>query len=109
MRNYIAEECDNIVGTFNEQKLAVAMRKFLEPQPYPPHYFWEFLRNLCKSIHSMRFISMTTFLKLSYICTISMRVEYYRRYISKKTCKKNIGIVSINWKFWILGRQIMLS
>lgn len=46
MRNYIAEECDNIVGTFNEQELAVAMRKFLEPQPYPPHYFWEFLRNL---------------------------------------------------------------
>ncbi|MEO6523710.1 MAG: hypothetical protein ABIN91_18650 [Mucilaginibacter sp.] len=43
---YVAEQCDLIATNYSKEDLAEAMRKFLEPQPYPPHYFWEFLRHL---------------------------------------------------------------
>ena len=46
IHGYISEQCDSIAASSSEDELAAAMQKFLEPQPYPPHFFWEFLRHL---------------------------------------------------------------
>jgi hypothetical protein len=43
---YVTEQCDVIANNYSAEELAEAMRKFLEPQAYTPHYFWEFLRHL---------------------------------------------------------------
>jgi len=49
IHSYIAEQCDLIADNVSEDELSLAMQSFLEPQPYPPHFFWEFLRRLEKN------------------------------------------------------------
>jgi hypothetical protein len=46
MHDYITSQCEIIVTSFSKEDLAVAMQRFLDPQPYRPHYFFNFLRNL---------------------------------------------------------------
>jgi hypothetical protein len=46
IHNFITEQCDLIANSSSKEELAIAMKAFLEPQPFTPHHFWEFLRNL---------------------------------------------------------------
>lgn len=48
VRGLMEAKCDEFVSHYSADQLAVAMRGFLEPQPYTPHYYWDFLNVLLR-------------------------------------------------------------
>lgn len=48
IREFMAQKCDGFVKEYSSTELAKSLYEFLQPQPYTPHYFWEFLTALQK-------------------------------------------------------------
>lgn len=44
--NYVVEKVDEFVAIASETELAESIISFLEPQQYPPHYYWAFQNKL---------------------------------------------------------------
>lgn len=52
IQSYIKTMCEEMVQSTDEITLAKSIAKFLALEPYPPHYYWNFQRQLEKSYPS---------------------------------------------------------
>lgn len=46
LEGHVTRNCRALVQTENPEALASGIIQFLEPQPYPPHYYWSFQKTL---------------------------------------------------------------
>jgi len=97
VEKYVAEKCQEIVQAADEVLLAASIISYLEPQSYPPHYYWVFQNvletkypNYAKVLHDQMYQSS---MKLYSIYGSRILGTFYYTHHDEEFFRKQVAIL----------------